>query len=207
MPLVRKPPGEPARSPPASFDARALTAGSDDARWAAARAAASHPEAVAALAAALPRERDPRVREAILTSLARIGSAESACALLPFLRSDEASLRTGALDALRALPAAVAPHLPVLLSDGDADVRLLSCELLREQPEGEANRLLAAVLEREEEANVCAAALEVACEIGDSRLLTALARCEHRFAADPFLQFSIAIARERIEAQRAGSRE
>ena len=207
MPLVRKPPGEPAHAAPASFDARALTAGSDDARWAAARSAASHPEAVAALAAALPRERDPRVREAILTSLARIGSAESASALLPFLRSDEASLRTGALDALRALPAAVAPHLPVLLSDGDADVRLLSCELLREQSEGEANRLLAAVLEREEEANVCAAALEVACEIGDSRLLPALARCEHRFAADPFLQFSIAIARERIEAQRAGSRE
>ena len=207
MPLVRKPPGEPAHAAPASFDARALTAGNDDARWAAARSAASHPEAVAALAAALPRERDPRVREAILTSLARIGSAESASALLPFLRSDEASLRTGALDALRALPAAVAPHLLVLLSDGDADVRLLSCELLREQSEGEANRLLAAVLEREEEANVCAAALEVACEIGDSRLLPALARCEHRFAADPFLQFSIAIARERIEAQRAGSRE
>lgn len=207
MPLVRKPPGEPARSVPASFDAHALTAGSDDARWAAARTAASHPEAVGVLAAALPREHDPRVREAILTSLARIGSAESAAALLPFVRSDEASLRTGALDALRAMPAAVAPHLAALLSDRDADVRLLSCELVREQPEGDANRLLAAVLEREDEANVCAAALEVACEIGDRRLLAALTLCEQRFAADPFLGFSIAVTRERIEAQRAGPRE
>lgn len=207
MPLIRKPPGKPAASPPAGFDARALTAGSDDARWAAARAAASHPEAVAALAAALLREHDPRVREAIFTSLARIGSAESANALLPHLRSDVASLRTGALDALRAMPSVAAPHLPALLSDGDPDIRLLSCELVREQPEGDANRLLAAVLEREDEANVCAAALEVACEIGDSRLLPSLVRCEQRFAEDPFLAFSIAVARERIEAQPADSRE
>lgn len=207
MPLVRKPPGGPAASQPVSFDAHSLAAGDDDARWAAARAAASHPEAVAALAAALPREREPRVREAILTSLSRIGSAESASALLPHLRSDVASLRTGALDALRAMPAAVAPHLPALLSDDDADVRLLSCELVREQPEIQANRLLAAVLEGEDDANVCAAALEVACEVGDSGLLAALIRCEQRFATDPFLAFSIAVARERIESQRAGSRD
>lgn len=207
MPLVRKPPASPVASPPASFDAQALTAASDDTRWAAARAAASHPEAVAALAQALPRECEPRVREAILTSLARIGSAESVSALLPHLRSDVASLRTGALDALRAMPAAVAPHLPALLTDDDADVRLLSCELVREQPEIQANRLLAAVLEGEDDANVCAAALEVACEVGDSGLLAALIRCEQRFATDPFLAFSIAVARERIESQRAGSRD
>ena len=63
------------------------------------------------------------------------------------------------------------------------------------------------MLEREEEANVCAAALEVACEIGDSRLLPALVRCGQRFAANPFLAFSIAVAREQIEAQPAGPRE
>ena len=207
MPLVRKPPGEPARSPVARFDAHALTAGSDDERWAAARAAAGHPEAVAALAAALWREAEPRVRGAIFNSLARIASPDSAAALLAHLRSDEASLRTGALDALRAMPAVLAPHLSELLADPDPDVRLLSCELVRDQPEAEANRLLASMLEREPEANVCAAALEVACEIGGPELLEALARCEGRFAADPFLGFSVGVARERIEAQRAGSRE
>jgi HEAT repeat protein len=185
----------------------ALTGGNDDQRWTAARAAAAHPDAVSALAAALPRERESRVRGAIFNSLARIASPDSAAALLPYLRSDEASLRTGAIDALRAMPAALAPHLPGLLADPDPDVRLLSCELVREQPEAEANRLLAAVLEREPEANVCAAALEVASEIGGPDLLEALRRCEQRFAADPFLAFSIGVARERIEAQRAGSRE
>lgn len=209
MPLVRKPAGTPAaqsRQPPA-FDTAALTAGSDDERWTAARAAATHPEAVAALAAALPREREARVRGAIFNSLARIASSESAAALLPYLRSDEASLRTGAIDALRSMPAALAPHLSGLLTDPDPDVRLLSCELVREQPETEANQLLAIVLERESEANVCAAALEVASEIGGPDLLDALVRCEQRFSADPFLGFSIGVARERIEAQRAGPRE
>ena len=87
--------------------------------------------------------------------------------MLPYLRSDDASLRTGALDALRAMPAAArAAHLPGLLADPDADVRLLSCELVRDLPEAEANRLLADLLERETEANVCAAAIEVLAEIG-----------------------------------------
>lgn len=210
MPLVRKPSGSPTGTPPASppaFDAGALASGSDDARWAAARAAAAHPDAVAALADALACEPEARVRGAIFNSLARIASPESADALVPYLRSDEANLRTGAIDALRAMPEALAPHLPGLLTDPDADVRLLSCELVRDQPEAEANRLLAAVLEREPEANVCAAALEVACEIGGPGLMAALGRCGDRFAADPFLGFSIAVARERIEAQRTGSRE
>lgn len=210
MPLVRKPSGTITSTPAASrpaFDARALTSGSDDTRWAAARAAAAHPGAVAALADALAREPEARVRGAIFNSLARIASPESAAALLPHLRSDEANLRTGAIDALRAMPAALAPHLPGLLADPDADVRLLSCELVRDQPEAEANRLLIAVLEREPQANVCAAALEVAAEIGGPELREALVLCEQRFAADPFLGFSIGVARERIEAQRAGSRE
>ena len=205
MPLVRKPRGASAPPRPAGFAPQALAEGSDDERWAAARAASEHPHAVSALARALAREREPRVREAIFTSLARIGSAESASALLPFMRCEDASLRTGAIDALRAMPAAAAALLPKLLADPDADVRLLSCELVREQPEAEANRLLAAVLDREAEVNVCAAALEVVSEIGGPELLEPLARCERRFANEPFLAFSIRVARQRIEAQRAGA--
>ena len=46
------------------------------------------------------------MREAIFTGLARIATAESAAAVVPYLRSDDASLRTGAIDALRAMPKA-----------------------------------------------------------------------------------------------------
>ena len=64
MPLVRKPPPVAA---PAS--APLPIEGTSDARWAAARAAAGRPDGVAVLAAALAREDDPRVREAIFTGL------------------------------------------------------------------------------------------------------------------------------------------
>ena len=67
---------------------------------------------------------------------------------------------------LRAMPEACRPHLPALLADTDADVRLLSCELVRGLPDEEANRLLCDLLERETEKNVCAAAIEVLAEIG-----------------------------------------
>ena len=77
---------------------------------------------MAVLASALSRESDPRVREAIFTGLARIATAESAAAVVPYLRSDDASLRTGAIDALRAMPRLRAAHLPLLLADPDADV-------------------------------------------------------------------------------------
>ena len=122
---------------------------------------------------------------------------------MPCLRSDDASLRTGALDALRAMPRrAVAPHLPRLLADPDADVRLLSCELVRDLPAERGQRGCCAICStRETETNVCAAAVEVLAEIGGPEALPALARCAERFADDPFLAFAIKVATDRIGAQ------
>ena len=194
MPLVRRPsPPSEASSAPAS-----LTEGSSDQRWAAVRAAAERPDGVALLAAALPQESDPRIRGAIFTALARIATAESAEAVIPCLRSDDASLRTAAIDALRAMPAATGPYVAGLLADADADVRLLSCEFARHLPEGEANRLLGDLLLRETEKNVAAAAVEVLAEIGRPEVLPALAACAERFADDGFLEFGIKVAVARI---------
>jgi HEAT repeat protein len=196
MPLIRQPspPSEPAAAAPAS-----LTEGTSDQRWAAARAAAAQPGGgVDLLAAALTQERDPRVLEAIFTGLARAATVESVAAVLPFIRSEDASLRAGALDALRAMPEASRPHIARLLADSDTDVRLLSCELVRDLPEGEANRLLSDLLDRETEKNVAAAAVEVLAEIGRPEALPALARCAERFAGDSFLAFSIKVATDRI---------
>src|SRR6478672_5796577 len=138
MPLVRRP------SPPTEVAAApaSLTEGTSDQRWAAVRAVAERPDGVPLLAAALPLESDPRVREAIFTGLARAPTAESVEAVIPYLRSDDASLRTAAIDALRAMPEATRPYVAGLLADPEADVRLLSCEFARTLPESEANRLL-----------------------------------------------------------------
>jgi HEAT repeat protein len=195
MPLIRRP--SPPSEPPAAA-AASLAEGTSDQRWAAVRAAAAQPGGVAQLAAALTQERDPRVLEAIFTGLARAATAESASAVVPFIRSDDASLRAGALDALRAMPEASRPHIARLLADPDADVRLLSCELVRGLPEGEANRLLCDLLDREAEMNVAAAAVEVLAEIGRPEALPALARCAERFVGEPFLAFSIKAATDRI---------
>jgi HEAT repeat protein len=202
MPLVRKP-ATPA--PPAA--AASLTEGSSDQRWAAARLAAEKPDGVALLSGALAKENDPRVREAIFTGLARIATAESAAAVVPYLSSDDASLRIGAIDALRAMPRVAAPHLPALLAGSDADERLLSCELARGLPDDEANRLLCQLLEVETEKNVCAAAVEVLAEIGRPEALPSLTRCGTRFDGDPFIAFSIKVAIERIVAPPRSRRE
>src|ERR1700690_2735336 len=113
MPLIRNesdkaPASGPRQAPPS------LASASADERWAAARAARD-PAAIPSLGEALAHERDSRVREAIFTALARIGAPESAQVMLPYLRLDDANTRTGAMDALRAIPEACRPHLPELL--------------------------------------------------------------------------------------------
>jgi HEAT repeat protein len=199
MPLVKRPSlTTEAPAPDVRKTFEMLAEGSDDERWNAARTAPTLPDALPLLTKALSRERVPRVREAIFTALAKIGSSDSAAAALPYIRSDDASQRTAALDALRAMPTAAAVHLPLLLQDPDTDVRLLACEIARSLPADDASRMLGELLEREVNANVCAAAVEVLAETGNAASLPILARCAARFPDDPFLTFAVKIARDRI---------
>lgn len=200
MPLIRKDPDPPAVL--ASAPVGAIT-GTTDQRWATARALGSSMGDVANLASALRVETDARVREAIFTSLARAGSLEAIAAIVPSLRSDDASVRTGALDALRSIPALAAPIMPDLLADPDPDVRLLACEIVRELPQDQVVSLLSELLDREDQANVCASALEVLADAGSADALPALQRCAERFAGDPFLGFAIRMAIDRLGDQAA----
>jgi hypothetical protein len=96
------------------------------------------------------------------------------------------------------MPVAAAGHLPQLLNDTDADVRLLACEIARSLPAVEASRVLGALIEREVNTNVCAAAVEVLAEAGNVASLPILALCAERFPDDPFLTFAVKVARDRI---------
>jgi HEAT repeat protein len=196
MPLIRKEPDKAAKTglrqaPPS------LASPSVDERWAAARAAGD-PAAIPSLADALGRERDARVRDAIFTALARIGTAESASVALLYLRLDDANARTGAMDALRAMPDACSPYLPRLLADPDPDVRLLACDLVRDAGGAEGPRWLCALIETEPQANVCAAAVEALGEIADPTAAPSLWRCAERFPDDPFLGFAIKVVADRL---------
>lgn len=169
-----------------------------ESRWMAVRALSGDVNAVPALAAALGREPVPRVREAIMTALIRIGNAASVEAILPFLRSQDAGIRAAAIEALQALPEPIAPFMAQLLSDHDSDVRLLATELARNLNASEATGLLCGLIEREQNPNVCAAAIDVLTEVGTSQALPVLEKCAVRFAGTPFLPFAISVAIARI---------
>ena len=202
MPLVRKPVDRAAaENPDAAAVLQALGSNDADERWAAARAAAQVSGCATALIRALQRERDANVREAMLTSLARIGSDESVEGLLSLLRSDDANSRTGALDALRSMTGLQRDLLPRLLQDADNDVRILSCELVRALPSDEATDHLCALLTRERDVNVCAAAIDVLAEVGTAAALPVLQHCGERFRETPFLAFAIEVATDRITAE------
>ena len=175
-----------------------LVHGSTDERWGAARVAASLPGGVEALSAALATESDARVRSAMFTSMARLATPACVDAIVPYLRSDDSNLRTGALDALRSMPNAVLPMLPALLNDPDADVRLLTCEIVRGLGTAEATLLLCDVLACEADVNVCAAAVDVLAEIGGPHAVAALQGCADRFPGEAFLGFAIKMAIQRI---------
>ncbi|MGZ3273294.1 MAG: HEAT repeat domain-containing protein [Phenylobacterium sp.] len=202
MPLIRKPTGPDAPSDRPDLDAAKAGLRSPDAevRWKSARSLAASPDSAAALGDAAMVEADALVREAMFTSLARIGTAESVRALIPNVRSDDAERRTGAMDALKAMPQALEAALPALLDDQDPDVRVLACDLVREVPSAQATALLSDVLDREPEVNVCAAAVDVIADVGTPAALPALTRCARRID-DPFLDYAIKVACHRIGEQ------
>ncbi len=203
MPLVKggrkgsAPGGASITNPPS------LDSSDAESRWAAARGLTGQAEAVPALSVALARETVPRVREAIMTALIRIGDTASVEAILPYLRSQNAGLRAAAIEALQAMPSAIAPFIAPLFSDTDSDVRLLATELARNIKASEATPLLCDLIEREQHPNVCAAAIDVLIEVGTPEALPALEKCAVRFAATPFLPFAISMAIARISGAKA----
>jgi HEAT repeat protein len=168
-------------------------------RWGA-RDLADHPQAATALADRLQHEPDLGVREAIFTTLEKLAGPVTAVALLPLLRSEDAGLRNGAIEALAAMPEATAPQLDALLADADADVRLFAVNLLADLRHPQVPAWLERVLRDETAPNVVAGAIEVLAEVGTSALLPALEGARQRFSDDPFIGFAADIAGERMAA-------
>jgi HEAT repeat protein len=166
-------------------------------RWAA-RDLAAEPEAAAALGERLAVEPDASVREALFTSLATIASPAAAQAVLPLLRSEDASLRNGAIEALAQMPRAAAPLIGALLCDADPDVRIFTVNLLGDLRHEQVSAWLSQVLAVEQQPNVVAAALDVLAEVGGEEHAEPLARIGQRFPDDPFIPFAAELALQRI---------
>ncbi len=168
-------------------------------RWAA-RDLAVHTHTSAALGAQLLSEAEHSVRQALFTSLAAHAAPAAAEALLPLLRSEDAELRNSAIEALAAMPAAVAPRIDALLRDADADVRIFTVNLLGELRHPQVRPWLLQVLQREAAVNVVAAAIEVLAEVGEPGDEPALRAVATRFASDAFIGFAAGMAADRVRA-------
>jgi len=202
MPLVRTTAVAP---PVAQRESRHLLleqlAGSDSGqRRHAARALAHDPDAAPALAARLQAETEPNVRDALFASLVDIGGTPAARLIARLLQSVDAGLRGGAVEALKRLGDDAISVLDALLDDPDPDKRILAIEVTRAWPSRLAVARLRRVFENDRHVNVCAAAVDVATEVGTGELIEALSALSARFPSEPFLVFAIDVARSRIQA-------
>ncbi len=170
------------------------------ARRRAARHLATFSQSVPALGQALLTEQDPSVRSTLFTSLAGFATDESVTALVPLLRSEDAALRNGAIEALTGMPQAVAPTIGKLLRDPDPDVRIFTVNLLADLRHDMVGQWLRQVLKEDASVNVVAAAIEVMTEVGDTRDIPFLRAAAQRLLNEPFIGFAVAMAIERIEA-------
>ncbi len=168
-------------------------------RWAA-RDLAQYPDAIASLGERLLQEPVANVREAIFTTLKSLASDAAVAVLMPLLRSEDAMLRNGAIEALAGMPSQVAPRVTALLQDRDPDVRIFTVNLLGELQHPKVPTWLIDVIDRDEQVNVVAAAIEVLAEVGSQGACEALQQVKQRFAAEPFIAFAADMATQRIEA-------
>ncbi len=178
---------------------RGLREADPETRRVSAKALSDFPQAVHALAGSLELERTKSVREVMLTSLALIGTPEAVAVLLPCLRSDDAHLRNEAIEVLKQLPTTLAPMMESLLKDQDPDVRIFAVNVLESLRHPRVVEWLLDVIENDSHVNVCATALDLLSEVGDESCISSLLRAQERFTNEPYLQFAVRTALDRIE--------
>jgi HEAT repeat protein len=202
MPLIKAAnPAAPAPTRPPD-DPRFLRAdlchGDAAQRRAAARGLVHYPDADGDLAARFGEEPDPSVRDAILTTLISHATPAAAAGLLPYLRASDATLRSGAIEALQSMPDVVAPFVDDLLADPDSDVRIRIVNVLAGLRHADVPRWLERVARTDPQVNVCAAAIEGLAEAGDLASAPALRTVSARFPEDPFIGYAAGLVLRRI---------
>jgi len=166
-------------------------------RWAA-RDLAEFADAAAALAERLEEETEATVREAILSSLAMIGNPLAVGGLVRCLRSEDAALRNGAIEALKNLPEAVAPIMDSLLTDTDPDVRIFAVNILESLRHPDIEKWLIKVIREDGHLNVCATAADLLSEVGTEAANDPLEALKQRFPDEPYIAFVADLALQRI---------
>jgi len=166
-------------------------------RWAA-RDIVNCPGATLMLLDQLEDETDLTVRQVILSSLTRLGDAEAVEGLVACLRSEDASLRNEAIEAMKHLPKEVAPIMATVLNDPDPDVRIFAVNILESLCHDDVEQWLISVIQDDEHINVCATAVDLLGEVGSEASIDALTALKQRFDEEPYIQFAADLAIKRI---------
>jgi HEAT repeat protein len=169
----------------------------DGRRWAA-RDLADFPEAVLPLFARLQAEPSRAVREAIFTSLLRIGNLEAHESLIKLLRSEDTELRNSAIEVLKGQPPEVASLFERLVADIDPDVRIFAVGIIGCLKHNEASLWLTRVLANDLNINVCCAAIEFLADIGSVDSIPVLEAAKDRFFKQEYVVFASNMAIENI---------
>lgn len=164
----------------------------------AARDLIAYPEAAQALVDRLQIETERSVREFILTSLTRIGGTIAVTGLVAWLRSEDATMRNEAIEAMKSLPDDVVPIMENLLKDGDSDVRIMAVNILESLRHPHVEAWLIDVIERDSVINVCGTAIDLLGEVGTQNSFEALQAIKLRYSAEPYIQFAADLALKRI---------
>lgn len=139
-------------------------------------------------------ERNPLVRDAMVTTLAAHDTAVVAEGLATLLASDDASLRMVAAEALATMPRSVPAVVPRLLRDPDHDVRVMTATVLANLPHPAATDWLAEMIRDDPHPNVVAAAIDALLPSLGAEHAELLEGAARRFPADPFLRFTVEAA-------------
>ncbi len=150
------------------------------------------------LCARLTVESDKAVREAMVTSLIRIGNEQAVQGLLPLLRSEDAGLRNDVIEALQQMPGSVGPFMEAMLTDADTDVRIFAVNILEALRHADSRRWLEEVIARDPHINVCATAVDLLAEVGTPESLPTLQTLLERFGREPYIRFAVDTAVSRI---------
>ena len=167
-------------------------------RRAAARDLLTYPEAIHALGQQLQCEQDPQVLDCILNTLGCFATPEAVEQMLPCLRSSDPFKRNQAIEVLKGLSDVAAPFIEKLLADPDPDVRIFAVNVLESLRHPQVVQWLLTVIRTDEHVNVCATALDLLAELGDESCVPALNALSSRFAGEPYLEFTIGMAMDRI---------
>lgn len=120
--------------------------------------------------------------------------------LVAILKTDNAYLRNMVIKYLQSFGKEIKPFLESMLEDSDKDVRIFAINIIGDVRFEDSISLLRYVLVKEEDINVVATALDYIGEIGAAKDKELLEAVKAKFADDPFIEFAVNSAIERIDA-------